>query len=151
MKMTKHPQAPVGPSTKESEQPQEPQQTEQTDQFTDIQNYWAKSYIEFIGAKGIIKGKAQGIFAPEDNVTRAEFTAMLTRLLELNDKSTATLPFIDVAEKDWFYEIVNTAFASGLIQGKGPVRPQRSYNPGRDGSFDYSGSVCKGQVYTRTA
>jgi hypothetical protein len=110
-----------GPSTKESEQPQEPQQTEQTDQFTDIQNYWAKSYIEFIGAKGIIKGKAQGIFAPEDNVTRAEFTAMLTRLLELNDKSTATLPFIDVAEKDWFYEIVNTAFASGLIQGKGDL------------------------------
>jgi hypothetical protein len=110
-----------GPTAQQPEQqePQIPQQPQVIGQFTDIQNHWAKPYIEFIGAKGIIKGKAQGIFAPEDNVTRAEFTAMLTRLLELDNKSTSTLPFIDVAEKDWFYEVVNTAFASGLIQGKG--------------------------------
>ena len=51
--------------------PQEPSQ-EPTDDvmlFTDVQGHWAKDYIDFIADKGVIKGKAPGIFAPDDNVT----------------------------------------------------------------------------------
>jgi len=88
-------------------------------QFTDIQDHWAKDYIEFIASKGIIKGKASGIFAPDDNVTRAEFTAMLVRLLGLEADAMQSLPFSDVAENDWFHDVVSTAYSAGLIQGKG--------------------------------
>ncbi len=91
--------------------------------FTDIQQHWAKPYIEFMSSKAIVKGKAKGIFAPEDRVTRAEFTTMLVRLLglEQNGKSGmgSVLPFTDVSEKDWFYEAVKTAYNFELAKGRG--------------------------------
>ncbi|ADL07272.1 S-layer homology domain-containing protein [Thermosediminibacter oceani] len=88
--------------------------------FNDIENHWARTYIEFIASKGIIKGKADGLFAPEDRVTRAEFTAMLVRLLKLEDEGTGKdLPFTDVKPDDWFYSIVKAAYNSGLARGIG--------------------------------
>ncbi len=91
--------------------------------FTDIQNHWAKPYIEFMSSKGIIKGKAAGIFAPEDRVTRAEFTTMLVRLLGLEQggisEDGSVMPFTDVSEQDWFHEAVKTAYNIGLAKGRG--------------------------------
>ncbi|TYP52422.1 S-layer homology domain-containing protein [Thermosediminibacter litoriperuensis] len=88
--------------------------------FSDVENHWARTYIEYIASKGIIKGKAQGMFAPEDRVTRAEFTAMLVRLLKLEDKETVqNLPFTDVLPDDWFYSTVRAAYNSGLARGTG--------------------------------
>jgi len=106
-----------GSSGNTSGTPQTP--SENIGLFADVQNHWAKQYIEFIADKGIIKGKAQGIFAPDDNVTRAEFTAMLVRFLGLETETASTLPFLDVSENDWFYEVVSTAYSAGLVQGKG--------------------------------
>lgn len=91
--------------------------------FTDIQNHWAKKDIEFMAAKGILKGKGEKIFAPDDNVTRAEFTIMLVRLLDLKATST-TLPFNDVSEKDWYYTPILAAYSNGLAKGTGA-----SFNP----------------------
>jgi len=89
--------------------------------FTDITNHWAKTQIEYIAEKGIIQGKASGIFAPEDSVTRAEFTAMMVRLLQPEISEETVLPFLDVAETDWFYETVKTAYAANLAKGKGDL------------------------------
>lgn len=89
--------------------------------FTDIINHWAKAQIEYIAEKGIIQGKANGIFAPEDSVTRAEFTAMIVRLLQPEITEETALPFSDVAETDWFYETVKTAYAANLAKGKGDL------------------------------
>jgi len=91
--------------------------------FDDIQDHWAKPYIEFISLKGIVKGKAEGIFAPEDRVTRAEFTAMLVRLLglEQTESSDLELPFADVSEQDWFYGVVKAAYNHQLARGKGDI------------------------------
>jgi len=96
-----------------------PKIDETTVGFRDIKNHWAAAYIEFAQTKGIIQGKSEGVFAPEDKVTRAEFTAMLTRLLGLGDNVNQEMVFIDVARGDWFFEAVNQAFAKGIIQGKG--------------------------------
>lgn len=112
-----------GPTGQTPDTPQEPSQ-EPTDDvvlFTDVQGHWAKDYIDFIADKGVIKGKALGIFAPDDNVTRAEFTAMLVRLLGLETEVVSNQPFADVSEKDWFYDVVNTAYSAGLVQGKGNI------------------------------
>lgn len=87
--------------------------------FTDIKSHWAAPYIDFIRVRRIIKGKAEGIFSPEDPVTRAEFTAMLSRFLELEEGDFGKLPFTDVAKGDWFISVVRGAFNAGIIQGKG--------------------------------
>lgn len=99
----------------------QPALPEITVKFTDIENHWAKPYIEFIASKGIVKGKAEGLFAPEDKVTRAEFTAMLVRLLQPEEKKYASeeMPFSDVSSNDWYYPIIKTAYNAGLAKGAG--------------------------------
>ncbi len=108
-------------SSSEGQETGNSEQVSTTVAFTDIQNHWAKLQIEYIAEKGIIRGKAEGIFAPEDNITRAEFTAMMVRLLQLENGQDILLPFLDVAEKDWFYETVKSAFTSDLVKGKGDI------------------------------
>ncbi|MCR4431970.1 MAG: S-layer homology domain-containing protein [Tepidanaerobacteraceae bacterium] len=87
--------------------------------FSDIQKHWAKPYIEAMAKKGILTGRAEGVFAPDEKVTRAEFVAMLVRLLQLQAPSEGTFAvFPDVTEKDWFYAPVRAAYAAGLAKGK---------------------------------
>ncbi|MCG0275494.1 MAG: S-layer homology domain-containing protein, partial [Thermosediminibacteraceae bacterium] len=81
---------------------------------------WARQYIEEMASRGIIKGIGEGVFAPDKNVTRAEFTAMLVRLLNLEDREIGrNLPFTDVFLDDWFYSSVRAAYNSGLVKGTG--------------------------------
>lgn len=48
--------------------------------FTDVPaNHWAYNAVEGMAAKGIVNGVGDGKFAPNDKVSGAEFTAMLTR------------------------------------------------------------------------
>ncbi|MGB9975799.1 S-layer homology domain-containing protein [Thermovenabulum sp.] len=86
--------------------------------FKDIENHWAKTYIEEMASRGILKGVGDGLFAPEKNVTRAEFTAMLVRLLGLQEKEKS-MEFIDVKKGDWYYDVIKIAFSNDLVKGKG--------------------------------
>ncbi|MGB9840963.1 S-layer homology domain-containing protein [Thermovenabulum sp.] len=95
-----------------------PQQIKIT--FNDITNHWAKTYIEEMASRGIIKGIKEGIFAPNKNVTRAEFTAMLVRLLNLEQKEI-NFDFADVKKGQWYYDVIKIAFSNDLVKGKGNI------------------------------
>ncbi len=47
--------------------------------FPDIVGHWAQKEIEQVAAKGIVTGKADGLFHPDDPVTRAQVSVMLAR------------------------------------------------------------------------
>lgn len=49
--------------------------------FADIENHWAKDEIEVIAAQHVTTGKSETQFAPNDTITRAEFMALLDRIL----------------------------------------------------------------------
>jgi hypothetical protein len=87
--------------------------------FKDIENHWARPYILFLAEKGIVKGKKEGVFAPGERITRAEFIAMLARLLALAPGESVALPFVDVPEGAWYAGVVKAAYASGLARGRG--------------------------------
>lgn len=53
--------------------------------FKDIQNHWAKNDILRLAKKGIIKGYEGGLFKPENNLTRAEFSVIMARILNLKE------------------------------------------------------------------
>lgn len=57
-------------------------------------------------------------FDPTSNVTRAEFAAMITRMLELVAVSDTGV-FDDVNADDWFAAEVMAAYDSGIIEGIG--------------------------------
>lgn len=53
---------------------------EETIKFNDVPDtHWAFTAIEKLASLDIIKGRGDGIFAPDANVTRGEFAAMLAR------------------------------------------------------------------------
>src|SRR5690606_6174577 len=68
-------------------------------------------------SKGIILGKAEGIFDPRSNVTRAEFTAMIVRALGL-ESDIHTENFEDVSDLAWYQSVVASATANGIINGR---------------------------------
>ncbi|GFN34745.1 S-layer homology domain-containing protein [Tepidimicrobium xylanilyticum] len=85
--------------------------------FEDIKNHWAKQEIEEMAAMGYVKG-SQDKFRPNDDITRAEFIAILVRILGL-DSFELDSPFKDVKDSDWFYKEVLSAVNAGLIKGYG--------------------------------
>ena len=93
--------------------------------FTDIENHWAKDTIIKWTEEGLIKGYEDGKFKPDNNISRAEFMAVINRVLGFNEE--ATIEFSDVGPDDWFYADVAKAVKAGYIEGyeDGSARPNQ--------------------------
>ncbi|MDF2724240.1 MAG: hypothetical protein K0Q59_3915, partial [Paenibacillus sp.] len=93
--------------------------------FKDVEKHWAKDEINNMGSRMIVNGVSNGVFNPDQNMTRAEFAAVIVRGLGLKAESAAASPFKDVKSSDWFGGAVQTAYANGLISGfeDGTFRP----------------------------
>lgn len=83
--------------------------------YDDIQNCENKNAIEELSKYGIINGKSENIFDPYGNVTRAEFSTLISKALGLT-KYEETI-FTDVTNNDWFFGGINTAYYYGIIKG----------------------------------
>ena len=79
---------------------------------------WAEESVLELASYGIINGKAEGIFAPDDFVTREEFVKILIGAMDVTDDA-ASCVFEDVKETDYFYKSLATAVDAGIIQGTG--------------------------------
>ena len=92
--------------------------TEVGTNFTDLDTVpWAKESIDALSYKGIVAGRGDGTFAPNDNVTRAEFCKMIAMTFGIVKKD-ATCDFADVNSSDWYYVYIASAKAAGFINGK---------------------------------
>ncbi len=89
---------------------------ENKEPFSDLAEAdWAKESILKLYEKGIINGKENGRFAPNDTVTREEFTAMIVRAFNLKSQNKAA--FSDVESGAWYEEAVNAAVENKIING----------------------------------
>ena len=79
---------------------------------------WAKAAIESISVKGLMRGKAEDIFAPSDYITRAEFAALVSRIMKLDESTEANISFNDVTKDKWYYNSVVAVYGEGLFNGK---------------------------------
>lgn len=84
--------------------------------FNDISSSWARNEITALKEKNIINGDEKGNFNPDNNVTRAEFVAMLDRAGKIPSVN-AESEFSDVGVNDWFYRNVKKAVSSGVVTG----------------------------------
>lgn len=85
--------------------------------FADLSGFdWAKEAIRGLYAKQVVRGKADGVFAPRDRVTRAEFVKMLTAALEIPD-GEGDMQFADVSPGDWAYPYIKKAYQAGIVNG----------------------------------
>ncbi len=90
--------------------------------FTDLSGYdWAKSAIDSLRQKAIIKGNGDGTFRPGSEMTREEYLSMLLKTFGVEIKS-GTTPFSDVADGAWYSDVVATAYSLGITNGMGDGR-----------------------------
>lgn len=87
-------------------------------QFKDIDNHWAKEAINDLSSSMIISGLGDGNFAPDRDLTRAEFAAIIVKALELKPENGVN-PFNDVKATDWYYQYIATASKHNIISGYG--------------------------------
>lgn len=97
--------------------------------FQDTTGHWAEREIGIAYSHGIVNGldAAATRFAPGENVTRAEFAAMLARTLGLEpDAGTAAAQFRDVPRGAWYAGVVGAAWKAGIVKGT----MDRTFTPG---------------------
>ncbi|MEL7563659.1 MAG: S-layer homology domain-containing protein [Dehalobacterium sp.] len=96
--------------------------------FRDASNHWAKDSIMFLSkiTPRIIGGYGDGLFGPDDPVTRAQLTAMLNRALSLT-YDVAKPQFSDVTAGYWAYADISAAKGAALVAGfpDGTFRPEK--------------------------
>ena len=95
-------------------------------EFEDTAGHWAQQSIEKMTKSGLLKGVSQTKFEPERNITRAEFIAVISRALGLNNSQYQAV-FSDVNANDWFAKEVCGAYSVGIISGSNGV-----FNPHKE-------------------
>ena len=86
--------------------------------FNDMTEFsWAQEAVDALYAEGVINGKADGIFAPGDNVLREEFAKIVLEAVKF-EKLDGEVSFDDVNSKDWYYDFVTQAYLCGIIKGE---------------------------------
>lgn len=96
-------------------------------EFPDVANHWSKSAVNDMASRLVVNGVDATHFNPNNNVTRAEFAAILVRALGLSDTGTSS-KFSDVSTSDWYMGAVTVANEYNLIDGyeNGTFRPNQT-------------------------
>ena len=110
--------------------------------FTDIPAHaWYSGYAKYLNNNGVTYGKSKTIFAPNDAITRAEFTTMAVRFFDVYGDGDAEIMeqfsgFNDVSSGYWAAEYIKYAALHGWINGYG------------DGSFHADREINRAEVVT---
>jgi hypothetical protein len=105
--------------------------------FSDVKYHANKTAIEALAARQIINGMGDGTFAPNNNMTRAQFATITVKALGLTPKANSV--FTDVAAVAWYAPYVGTAYTYGIVNGRSAT------------SFDPSGTITRQEAATMVA
>ena len=83
------------------------------DDIADVE--WAKIPIIALNNLGIINGKADNQYCPNDTLTREELAVMITRAFGLT--STESSGFSDVPQDRWSADAISAAKQAGIVSG----------------------------------
>lgn len=93
--------------------------------FPDVEDHWARDILERWHSMGVIGGDTgTGAFRPDDPLSRAEFGAMLNRIMGY--PLVELRRFTDVPTDAWYAETMSRLNGAGIIQGDGDdmIRPR---------------------------
>lgn len=92
--------------------------------FTDMAGAdWATKAVDYLYKAGIINGRSESTFAPNETVTRAELVKMIVEALKV-EKGENNAVFSDVNDSDWFADYIKKAASAGIVNGSdGIFRP----------------------------
>jgi len=96
--------------------------------FDDLDECWAKDYIEDMAKIGLVEGIADRVYSPDDSLSRAAFVTMLNRAYKISD-GEYTGQIADIGESDWYTAAIEGAYAQNLIPEamlQGGFKPNRN-------------------------
>ncbi len=103
--------------------------------FPDVEaGAWYYDYIETMYNYGWVNGYPDGLFRPGVGINRSEIAKMVVNAFEIEQDLSGAPHFDDVAESDWFYGYVETAYNNGLMRGYG------------DGTFGPGNAVTRAET-----
>ena len=88
--------------------------------FTDVQEkHWFYDAVKYCVEKGYITGMDETTFAPNKNLTRAQFVTILAKFdgVDLTQYDTTDSGFEDVRTNHWWNEVVCWAVENGITSG----------------------------------
>ena len=85
--------------------------------FEDAKGHWAEEAINQLAERGIIKGYPNGLAHPDEIITRAEFSVLVARTLELSEpqEENVIIRFTDLTGH-WSEKDVEALIIAGIIQ-----------------------------------
>ncbi len=103
--------------------------------FTDVaDSAWCSNAITWAAAQGVVGGYGNGLFGPNDNITREQLAIMLWRYAGSPAATHKELHFADADQtSDWAMEAIRWAVENGIINGY-------------DGRLDPHGQATRAQV-----
>lgn len=110
--------------------------------FTDIPAHaWYSGYVKYLNNNGVTYGKSKTLFAPNEAITRAEFTTLAVRFFDVYGDGDAEImerykDFSDVSDGYWAAAYIKAAAKHGWINGYG------------DGSFRADDEINRAEVVT---
>ena len=102
---------------------------------------WYSGYVRYLNSCGVVFGSNDGLFRPEQAITRSEFVAMAVRFFEVYGDGNEEImeeyaKFNDVSSGYWAAAYISNAAMRGWIKGYG------------DGSFRGNNEITRAEVVT---
>ncbi|MDX9971164.1 MAG: S-layer homology domain-containing protein [Candidatus Gracilibacteria bacterium] len=97
--------------------------------FSDLNYHWANDFVEELYLSGVVNGKEDGLFHPDDFITRAELTKIALLGYEYSvESSVSEKPFSDVEILEWYAPFVAKAKELALVGGyaDGTFKPKEN-------------------------
>jgi parallel beta-helix repeat protein len=107
--------------------------------FADINNHWAKDYIEALADRELIKGYDDGSFRPNTVINRAQFAAMVAASFKDQPSRQNATRFRDVPAQHWASNAITQVQRQGFIGGF----PDQTFRPDQP--------ITRGQAITAIA
>ena len=90
--------------------------------FIDVAGHWAESAISYCAMNDIFVGYGDGLFKPDQPITREEYVAAVVRLARITkrlpSKTDFGAEFLDIADAgSWVVNDLHTAKAAGWVDG----------------------------------
>ncbi len=111
--------------------------------FDDIEGNVHADSIEALAEAGVVGGRGDGVFAPDDDVTRGQFARIVVNAISYADVFAVDGPLPPAAEAP-FTDVAGTTFEAeiGALAGAGVVLG------GEDGTYAPHAPVTRGQLAT---
>ncbi len=77
--------------------------------FKDTTGHWASKAIDRVSAAGVMTGSGNGLFRPNDSLTRAEAVVILNRVLDRGPLANTEAKWKDVPESHWAFGHIQEA------------------------------------------